>query len=1035
MRTDSQTSAKPIRIRLLGGIRVERGGLEVTGLGGVTYRGLLALLALRPESPPTREQAIEFIWPGVDLDVGRNRLSTALVALRRVLAHQARIAIHADRTHIWLDQSLVSTDVGEFLERTRLVEQQLSLKERIDNLDELLDFFTGPVAPEIFDDWIVPYQIEIAEVYDRLAKSLIESLLSVGENDRARAILHRYEKIEPDSTTLREMRVSLGRAESASSKAKELRSVPGTSFHLVGREKDESAIAAKLARLEPGHILTLTGVGGVGKSTLVRQVCRSYKVHSVFFCDSTRAYDANSLLYSIALTLGLSTDDVTLEEIALAISKRPPCLLVLDGFEHLPRECSLAVSELALAGQNLRILVTSRRQLSVENESTTTLHPLSCETAESGGPAPAAQSLLLERLRRFDPGFLPSLQESTAIDRIAVRLSGLPLAIELAAEKARLIGIEEVAKGLLKAIPPGDTSVLRFGRLVIDTFRSCSPRAQAIWLRIALFRGPVDAEAVTALTESFSDAGLSELLDRGLFQPQTRTGCLRMYDFYRERLLEELEPDSNDEALTWYLNYWNRWLGARAVDAIGSSIGRAFDELSDHNDDVVHSLELMAPEASIPILIKLRLYWPFRGRVREAASLILRIEPRVANWSGEDRLRFGYIARYFHFFAGFPEAVAAYGSFLTTYQVSDADLRVLLIDAVASADPSVSAEDLVELSAQSNSPDIRCVAMTLAGWIEYRNRRPLRALALYDAAAQLAKTLDCISEYCHAIGERSYTQMRMGFFQEARHGLEESGALADSILAKSNSASGLLGYLYVLMGKYALALSELDRAEIQLPSHGIPLANILVWKAKLYHDMGRYEESLDTASHARQQVIGYDFKDSEIGALAQAAESAIMLGSLQEGLNFVRLGKGLVGPGTSTHARNKLEIVEARLAFAVDTDFEAIALLSGVIERSILQLDRIDALLAIESLALIAEDLRVASAAHRVASGLRNRLTFPRGKPATILHEAVCARTGERPSGAKIHHPDVLTMHSHLSATGSQDEWLEFFDPVTQPSR
>ena len=104
------TNPKPIHIRLLGGIQVEADGKALTGLGGSTYRSLLALLALKNGALTTREQIIEAIWPDAELDTGRNRLSTALVHLRKVLGN----ALLADRNHVSIEPSLVSVDVVEF---------------------------------------------------------------------------------------------------------------------------------------------------------------------------------------------------------------------------------------------------------------------------------------------------------------------------------------------------------------------------------------------------------------------------------------------------------------------------------------------------------------------------------------------------------------------------------------------------------------------------------------------------------------------------------------------------------------------------------------------------------------------------------------------------------------------------------------------------------------------------------------------------------------------------------------------------------
>src|ERR1700689_200271 len=99
-------------IEMFGGLRVRVAGQETVRFRTRKVGWLLAYLALRPGRPCTREQLVDVLWPEMDLEAGRDNLSTVLSSLRRHLG-SADGALQADRTHVWLEPKAVFTDIGE----------------------------------------------------------------------------------------------------------------------------------------------------------------------------------------------------------------------------------------------------------------------------------------------------------------------------------------------------------------------------------------------------------------------------------------------------------------------------------------------------------------------------------------------------------------------------------------------------------------------------------------------------------------------------------------------------------------------------------------------------------------------------------------------------------------------------------------------------------------------------------------------------------------------------------------------------------
>jgi predicted ATPase/DNA-binding CsgD family transcriptional regulator len=218
---------------------------------------------------------------------------------------------------------------------------------------------------------------------------------------------------------------------------------------LVGREREIALLGQLLGRADV-RLVTLTGPGGVGKTSLAVQVAARQAggfVDGVCFVSLAPVRDPDLLAPAIAQVLGLP-DSGGATPIALLKDHlaRRQLLLLLDNFEQLVAGAPL-VTDLLMAAPRLKILVSSRAPLRVRSEYEFPVLPLALPAAVPGqnGAAPAAGdrspavALFIQRAQAIRPAFAPSESDLEAIAAICTRLDGLPLAIELAAARIKLL--------------------------------------------------------------------------------------------------------------------------------------------------------------------------------------------------------------------------------------------------------------------------------------------------------------------------------------------------------------------------------------------------------------------------------------------------------------------------------------------------------------------------------------------------------------------------------------------------------------------
>ncbi len=215
--------------------------------------------------------------------------------------------------------------------------------------------------------------------------------------------------------------------------------VPPTA--LIGRER-ELALAQQILSDPRSRLLTLTGPGGVGKTRLSLEIAHHLADSfddGVAFVSLAPVNDPTLVVASIAAALGLREDSSSslIERLKNALRDRHR-LLVLDNFEQVIAAAPLVV-ELLSAAPQVRVIVSSRAPLRVRGERELPLAPLGLPGSQQDGAIADSVSLFVQAASAVDPGFRLSQENQATIAEICIRLDGLPLAIELAAARVRLL--------------------------------------------------------------------------------------------------------------------------------------------------------------------------------------------------------------------------------------------------------------------------------------------------------------------------------------------------------------------------------------------------------------------------------------------------------------------------------------------------------------------------------------------------------------------------------------------------------------------
>lgn len=939
-------------LSLFGTFALTRGDVPVTRFHSDKVRALLAYLVTESNRSHARATLAALLWPEKSEQAALRNLSQTLVRLRDVLGDSAPAPLHITWQAIQWQPDAAVVDVAEFAALLHTGEPDDLARAAELYRGEFLAGFSLPGC-EGFEEWLLlvreQFQQQVLSAlhtvaeYHLVEQHWLEAATAAqrqieldrwredayrqqmralaGGGDRAAAlavyqrcvqVLHDDLGIEPDGETVAlSASIRSQEAPAAGTRPQTRPSLPSPLTPLVGRA-DELARVADLFAQRESRLVTLVGVGGVGKTRLALAAAWAQQEYSgvgwVSLAGITPAADtalqSDVLAAAVAVALGLSFGGrrVPLDELCHTLAERD-LLLVLDNCEHLP--VTAFVRELLHAAPRLRILATSRAPLDIAGETLLRLEGLPVPEADAEEPWHyAGVQLFLERAQRRMPERGHERDDLAAVVRLCRLLDGLPLGLELAARWVGHYSPDEIASEIVADLD----FLARHGGDVPDRHRSMGaalgyswamlrePERQAL-ARLSVFRGAFDRAAAQAVALTPTTM-LVALVDASLLR-HLGIGRYGFHELVRQfaaaRLADRGEADALAER---HANYYLDLLTRQETALYGNAPHMAAAVLRDVADNLWQAwswaLDNGAWESIARSLPSLRqytnvdgLYFEHGARIAEAAkqidaqiargtatpaqlSLLSRLRGTEAAFleRQEERAAAAEAAR-----AGIAAAVAAGDAIGEGYcylQLSNATMPYIASLASRDAAPTIKWLNRV----------IRLCRATQH--LEARERR----FATEIEAASLLKLSTIkidLREYSEAC---ALSEQALALIQLSGNRLQEARALSFSAMALENA-----GYFQAAIERRMVML-ELARAngsqlleQVALNNLSCTLLYVGDYAVALEHARAALQISGDWMQSPYEQA---DFNHTLSWAACRAGETALALEAAQQALMFAR---------------------------------------------------------------------------------------------------------------------------------------------------
>lgn len=627
--------ASSLELKLLGPFEVRVGAQPLAPIHSRKEHWLLALLALRHGRAVERSWLAGTLWPESTESQALFNLRLTLSDLRKALDSEAK-RIHAPSRHtLSLDLSGADVDLVYF--------DAAVASDVVADRESAVSLYRGPLLEGCSEEWILLERQAREQILLEALEKLADEALARNQTSQAIGYLRRavgvdrlhenaccqlmralaahgdyaaaiqcyrefrnylYAELnaEPAAETtalfqrLRQEGRTLARTAAPASPPIQPspQRLPHPLTRLFGRETACEEIGALM---RSARLATLTGTGGIGKTRLAIQVAQNLDADfpdGVWFVELAPISDPLRVAQAVATILEVTEGgNRPIEEALVAFLESRHSLLILDNCEHLLAECARLADRLLRACPNLRLLATSRQSLGLIGEVNWRVPSLEFPSLQGETEKDAnllleypAVRLFVERAQQADINFRLSAPHVSEVMRICARLDGIPLAIELAAARVKVLSLVQIARRLEK-----DISLLAGGsrvalprqqtlRATLDwSFRLLSASERNLLHRLAIFAGGWTLEAAEAVCSDREEPMgigidrlaiqaeqilelLSGLVDRSLVTMHEELGAARygLLEPIRQYAWELLEASGERERLqTQHLAFFVAW--------------------------------------------------------------------------------------------------------------------------------------------------------------------------------------------------------------------------------------------------------------------------------------------------------------------------------------------------------------------------------------------------------------------------------------------------------------------------------------------
>ncbi len=416
--------------------------------------------------------------------------------------------------------------------------------------------------------------------------------------------------------------------------------VPASLTAFVGRQPELLALRSLFRAGK--RLVTLVGTGGIGKTRLALELGRNagdLGWAKVYLVELASLADPGLVAGAVLESAGGGSSRWPLQAAAEYL-RETNALLILDCCEHVLGVAREVAEVLLRECPSVAVLATSRSPLEVGGELVWPVPPLSMQKRGDDGAARASDAarLFADRAGHVQPGFELSGGVAAAVEAIVRRVDGIPLAIELAAARVRVLSTQEIADGLddqLRLLGGGRRPDPRHQtiRASLDwSYDLLTDAERLLFGRLSVFAGGFDLEAAAAVCAGDGIVPgqildeVAGLVDKSLLAVERRAGAtrFRMLDFVRQYAAERLAEAGHDAVLADRHRTWFRDLAERADRELWALVPAGRARLDDESPNLRAAIGdgcARAPDDALAMVGALGLYWRVRGRQRLAEGV------------------------------------------------------------------------------------------------------------------------------------------------------------------------------------------------------------------------------------------------------------------------------------------------------------------------------------------------------------------------------------------------------------------------------